>query len=140
MKAERPAAAAQSACERLAQSRQRLRHALSTEPATLAGTKNENFGKPAADWLNGLKSIPGYSLAVEVAKAWWIKHPYRFAAVMVGDVAKAAVQPMAQRHPLGLVAGAFVVGGLLAWSRPWRWLPASVLVAALLTKSNESRH
>lgn len=129
MKGEPPALAARSACERLAQSRQRLQQALLAEPATLAGATKENFGKPVTDWLNGLKSIPGYSLALEVAKAWWAKHPYRLTAIMVRDVANAAVLPTAQRHPVGLVAGAFVVGGLLAWSRPWRWFPLKAVLS-----------
>jgi hypothetical protein len=79
-------------------------------------------------------------MALDVAKAWWTRHPYRLMAVALRNVANAAVLPTAQRHPVGLVAGAFVVGGLLFWSRPWRWLPASVLLGALLAKPNESRH
>jgi hypothetical protein len=81
--------------------------------------------------VTDLKSVPGLGLAVEVARAWWARHPYRLAAIMVGDVAKTVVMPSAQRHPLALVAGAFLAGGLLAWSRPWRWLPTSALTAAL---------
>jgi hypothetical protein len=88
----------------------------------------------ASDWLNVLKKVPGLDLALELGKTWWARHPYRQAAQTVADVAKAAVLPTAQRHPLALVAGAFVVGGVLAWSRPWRWLPTSALIAALLAK------
>lgn len=128
MKGELPAPVVPTACERLAQSRERLQLAL------LAGATTDQTGQPAADWRDGLKSIPGFSLAMKLAKSWWARHPYRLAASVVGEVARAAVLPTAQRHPVGLVAGAFLVGGLLAWSRPWRWLPASALFAGLLAK------
>ncbi len=116
MKAGLPALAARSACERLAQSRLRLQRALIVEPGTLAGATKD-------------KTIPGLNLAMEVAKAWWSRHAYRLAAVTLQDTANAAVLPTAQRHPLGLVAGAFVVGGLLAWSRPWRWFPLKAVLS-----------
>lgn len=47
-------------------------------------------------------------------------------------VAKATVAPMAQKHPWGLVASAFVVGGALVLMRPWRWVSGPALVARLL--------
>lgn len=50
---------------------------------------------------------------------------------MVSTAARAAVAPYAQRHPLVLVAAAAALGGLFAWSRPWRWLLSPALVAAL---------
>jgi hypothetical protein len=40
---------------------------------------------------------------------------------VVADVFNEVLRPAARRHPLGLVAGAVLVGGLLVWSRPWRW-------------------
>jgi hypothetical protein len=40
---------------------------------------------------------------------------------VVIDGVNELLRPTARRHPLGLVAGAVLVGGLLAWSRPWRW-------------------
>ena len=54
------------------------------------------------------------------------------ASLLVADVAKGIVQPMAQRHPLRLLAGAVLLGGLLAWSRPWRWVLTPALFAGLL--------
>lgn len=117
------------ACERLALSRQRLQQALSAEPATLAEATKECLEEPAADWLDGLKSIPGFGLAIEVAKAWCARHPYRLMALAVRDVANAAVLPTARCHPFGLVVGAFAVGGLLAWSRPWRWFPLKAVLS-----------
>ena len=54
---------------------------------------------------------------------------------VAGDFAKEAVEtaihPFAQRNPLSLVAGAALAGGLLAWSRPWRWLLTPVVASML---------
>ena len=47
-------------------------------------------------------------------------------------VATVVLQPTARRHPYGLVALAFAAGGLLALSRPGRWLPMKALGGALL--------
>jgi hypothetical protein len=51
---------------------------------------------------------------------------------LAADAAKTVVQPVAQRNPLGLMFGAFLVGGLLAWSRPWRRILTPALLVGLL--------
>jgi hypothetical protein len=42
------------------------------------------------------------------------------------------LQPVAQTHPYGLVLGSAVAGAVLVRLRPWRWWPASALLAGLL--------
>ncbi len=59
-------------------------------------------------------------------------NPLQLAGQMANDAVKRAVQPLAQRNPLALVLGAAVAGGVLAWSRPWRWLLTPALLATLL--------
>lgn len=58
--------------------------------------------------------------------------PLRTVARASVDAGNAALRPLAQQHPLWLVGGAAVAGGLVAWSRPWRWPIASALVAGLV--------
>jgi len=41
------------------------------------------------------------------------------------------LQPTARAHPYRLIIGAAVAGALLARTRPWRWLSASAVLAAL---------
>lgn len=129
MRRELPAQAASGACERLALSRQRLQSALLAQPVVPAAATKDKLG--LADWRDGFKSIPGFGLVTELAALWWARHPYRLVAGVVRDVASAAVMPTVQRHPVALVTGAFLAGGLLAWSRPWSLLTPTLLGALL---------
>ena len=102
-----------SADARLAASRDRLRLALCANSA-----RSPNNGATAADChIEPLAALQCRLQAV---------------ATVCNGVAKATVAPMAQKHPWKLVAGAFVVGGAVAFLRPWRWISGPTLVARLL--------
>jgi len=58
-------------------------------------------------------------------------NPLMVAGTFAKEAVETAVYPFAQRNPLGLVAVAALVGGVLAWSRPWRWLLTPVVVSML---------
>ena len=58
-------------------------------------------------------------------------NPWMLAGTFAKEAVDTAVRPLAQDHPVGLVAGAAVLGALLVWSRPWRWV-ATPLLASLL--------
>lgn len=98
--------------ERLLLSRERLRLALRETAATAGQPESRPGSWSRPKWLDGLNDLPGVS------------------AVM--DALRVMVLPMAQRNPLGLVMGAVLLGGLLAWSRPWRWISTPALLAGLL--------
>ena len=117
--------------DRLDESRARLRQAMmaSTKPAS--STSGPASGATAA-WLDGVKSSPGVSILLEAASSWWMRHPLRLATRVGADAANAVIQPMAQRNPLGLVLGAALLGAVVAWTRPWRWLLKPALLAGFL--------
>jgi hypothetical protein len=71
-------------------------------------------------------------LRVSAAAPVNTKTPLHIAGMVARDAVEAAVQPLAQRNPLGLVLGAAIVGGALVWSRPWRWLLTPALLATVL--------
>lgn len=115
-----------SPAERLALSREQLRLAMheANDPLT---------GEPRAEpWWARLQAIPGAGLAIEVIGQWWAHHPMQATVRVAADAATRVARPIAQRHPLGLVLGALVLGGLLVWSRPWRWALKPALFAGLL--------
>ena len=59
-------------------------------------------------------------------------NPLLLAGNMASRAVQTAVRPIAQRNPIGLVLGAAVAGGVLALSRPWRWLFAPAVIASVL--------
>lgn len=100
-----------SAAQRLAASRERLRLSMrKAEP------EPRESGGMVADALHD----------------WWSQHPWRVAGTVAADAVKAGLQPVAQRHPIALVLGAVVVGGLIVWARPWRGILRPALLAGLL--------
>lgn len=118
--------------EQLSLSRARLRLALHDTAATPGHTPGQRAGGSAAPWQENLKAIPGVGIALDALLAWWAGHPLRLVTLLAVDATKTAVRPIAQRHPVGLVLGSFLVGGLLAWSRPWRLILTPALLAGLL--------
>ncbi|MHB8948125.1 MAG: hypothetical protein ACYC4S_03555 [Rhodoferax sp.] len=118
--------------ERLTLSRERLRLALRDIAAPAGHTASARTSGTGVAWLESLKSIPAAGIVIEAVRSWWAQHPWRVASVLAGETVKTVVQPLAQRHPIGLVVGALLLGGALAWARPWRLLFTSSLLAGLL--------
>lgn len=105
-------------------SRQKLRAAMQRQPhpsqdkATAAGTAAR-----AATNLDWRQAVPGnHRLASILNQWWWARHPLRIAAQLAAATAVVVLRPVARRHPRTLLVGVAVMGGLLMWSRPWRWL------------------
>lgn len=131
------------AAQRLALSRELLRLAMrpggtADDPAgrdQAAATADSGRGAARADsrqnWLSCLREWPGVEIVMEVVRQRWQRHPLRLAAQVAGDVADVRLRPLAREHPVRLVLGALVVGGVLAWARPWRLLPRPARWAAL---------
>jgi hypothetical protein len=120
------------ASQRLVQSRAGLRRALRDQvrsSESLAGSLNHTA---VLAWMAGLRQMPGTDVVVQALKTWWLQQPLRSASITAWDSAKAALQPIAQRHPAALIAAAIAVGGVLAVTRPWRWVFQPTLLAAVL--------
>lgn len=111
---------------RLSQSREHLRQALHGTPSADRSTR------PPAQWWTELRALPAASVVVDGVQAWWALHPLNATARVLTSTALDVVRPLARRHPLLAVLSAFMLGGLLAWSRPWRWALKPALFAGLL--------
>lgn len=106
-------------------------------PSTQEGRKLPPLLSPSA-WLDALKANPLGGAVVAAATRWWAQHPLRLATMIAADATTAVVRPMAQQNPLGLVMIALLLGGALAWSRPWRWLLTPALLAGLVPRTVSS--
>jgi hypothetical protein len=118
-----------SAAERLAVSRERLRVALQTGPSTSGGTTPSPIG--AIGRSADAAESPGVDFLMDALRQWWTQHPWHLAGNVAAGAARAAVQPLAQRHPWALVLGAALVGGALFKGRAWRWVLKPALFAGL---------
>ena len=124
------------AAQRLTRSRALLQTAL--EPHSIASksptasVNNRTVGAQAPAPSAGLSAIPGFDLGVEAVKFWWSRHPLRLAVALLANTADAAIKPAAQRNPVALISGAFLIGGLLAWARPWRLVVKPILFAGVM--------
>ncbi len=127
MSAERPLVPT-TATERLEQSRALLRQALQ---GTLQNRTFPGAHKPTPAWLANLKSIPLLTVLAEALNGWWSQHPLRVAGTLAADTTRAVLQPLARSNPVALAVGALLLGGLVAWSRPWRWLFKPALFSGL---------
>lgn len=123
---------ATDACDRLAQTRGQLRLAI----RAMVKPVNAPVEPPSTGWMGSwwrrLKATPGTRLLVQGVTSWAAHSPLLGVALLAVDALTATVRPIAQRSPLRLVFGAFVLGGVFAWSRPWRRVFTPALVAAVL--------
>lgn len=154
-----PALATLEALDRLARSREQLRHALSDPGNAQGGSGNKrqtdsqhgrhtgqangsNGGHGAesrhptaaptgSGWWGSLAATPAISLLLELARLWWARQPARVLLLVAGDAAELALQPIARQHPFRLVLGAAAAGAALMALRPWRWAFRSAVTPAL---------
>ncbi|MCB8747452.1 hypothetical protein LHU53_11085 [Rhodoferax sp. U2-2l] len=119
------------ACERLAQSRERLRLALAQTESRPDVDASGTPGTAPRPWLHGLKANPEAGFLINLLQAWWQKQPFAVATTLVARATNGVLQPVAQKHPYRLVLGAAAVGAVLVLVRPWRWLSMSGVLAAL---------
>ena len=121
-----------NATERLTQSRERLRQAMRPPAARQGSADPSRHAGPTPDWLQKLRAAPGARLLVSVFERWWARQPLRVAMSLAAETGAVVLEPVAQKHPFRLVLGAAAVGGVLAWVRPWRWIPTTTLLAGLV--------
>jgi hypothetical protein len=105
----------QDAALRLAASRTHLRLALRGPVAPAPGEA------AAPTWWTGLLDVPAVRVLRDAVRTWWTQHPWHNAGNAAATAVSAALQPVARRHPWALVAAAGLAGGLIAFTRPWRW-------------------
>ena len=113
---------------------QRALNAMSAAERAASGSAGTAASKqtPAAAWTDALRAVPGAAILLDALRGWWQQHPLRLYSVIAAEAGAAVAKPVAQRHPVALVGGAFVVGALLALSRPWRWIIKPALFAGLV--------
>jgi len=124
----------QSACEQLAQSRERLRLALRQVTSPSNTSPDLHSGSSNTDWLSSLNALPGTKVLLEALHSWWDRQPMQVALKLASDAALVVLQPMAHRHPYRLVIISAAVGAAVALIRPWRWLSATALLAGFIPK------
>ena len=121
------------ALEALDRSRERLRVALrEVHAAQVSEAVRSDSGRAGADAQS--TGSTGAEPLIDRLLGWWWPHPLRLACGVLARSTHAAVQPVAQKHPVALVLGAAAVGGLLVTSRPWRLLITPALLAGLLPR------
>jgi hypothetical protein len=76
--------------------------------------------------------MPGINLLLGIFQDWWARQPLRVTLTLAAQATAAVLQPIAQRHPVGLVAGAALAGGLVVLIRPWRWISTPALLTGML--------
>ena len=125
------------ASQRLAESRERMRqwmlHADGRHEARRRAAAARAEGEQPA-WIDRLRSHAVLGTVIDAISAWWANHPLHPAVGLANTVVRDAVAPLARRHPLATLASAFVVGGAIAWFRPWRWIIKPALFAGLASQ------
>jgi len=71
---------------------------------------------------------------IDAMSEWWANHPLQPAASMAEGVVRDAAAPLARRHPLMVVGGAFALGAAITWLRPWRLLGKTAMFAGVFSQ------
>ena len=116
-----------TAAERLDLSRARLRGALLPPPVLV-----EETGRRGRFWRGRIANLPIVGIVIETLQEWWSHHALRPATQVAAEASRVVLTRLAQHHPFALVLSAGAAGAALAWSRPWRWIFSSALLAGLL--------
>jgi hypothetical protein len=128
--------AALSPKERLAASRESIRHALVKAKAPRDAQASQAPQEPG--WLgtlgDALSDLPAAAIAVRWLRRWWAGHPWRTTFEFARDAGEELARPLAKKHPWWLLIGALVGGMLLTRAKPWRWLSGGALLAGLLPR------
>lgn len=119
----------------LTDSRARLRAAMQAivkPPPRVSNSDSGSLrGAKYVSWFDRLRFAPAVSLMVSAVNSWWIQHPLHLASVVAQAASRAVVQPIAEKAPIRLVLGAAALGGVIAWSKPWRWVGKPAVLAGL---------
>jgi hypothetical protein len=114
------------AMARIEMSRERIRLAMQG-----ASSPSVEPGQPHSSWLSGVKDVPFVGVIVNAVHSWWLQHPLRPVSMVISQASAVLTRPIAQRKPITLVLAAAVGGAVLVWSKPWRWIFRSALLAGL---------
>ena len=121
---------------RMTRSRMALREALQNDPAQNSAQDNpaQESSTILAAGVRLLKSQRSAHLISLTLKQLWANNPWHILGNNAAQAAGIMLTPVAQRSPVKLVAGAFVMGGVLFLARPWRLLRIRGLIAGLLAR------
>jgi hypothetical protein len=111
---------AASAVQRLASTRARLGAALGQD------ARHSKHGVPVVGGPVARLATQG---VIGLLAERWRQSPWRVLLQVADQAADTLLRPSAQTHPVGLVLAAGAAGGLVVLARPWRWLPATSLLA-----------
>ena len=134
--------------ERLAISRERIRRTLQADESgrthhsttgrggggasgASAGAASRGRESSSPEWLQAVRAHPLGATVLDTVGDWWRQQPLVVAARVAEPVARHALTPLAQRHPLALIGVSVVAGGLLVRLRPWRWLWQPALISGV---------
>lgn len=126
-----------SAAQRLAESRERLRLHMAQGDGRHEARRRTAAARAdgtSSSGIDRLRAMPVVGVVIDAVSAWWANHPLRPTASLAEGVVRDAVAPLARKHPVTVLAAAFVVGGAIVWLKPWRFLGKSALFAGLMTQ------
>ena len=115
--------------ERLTQSRERMSYWLNDDEREARANGNSRTTERGED-----QPVSVGGIVREVIGEWWDEHPLHASATLAFKASRTAIVPLVRRHPAAMLGGAAVVGAVIIWARPWRWLLRPALVAGVASQ------